>query len=103
MDLFNLSIILGMTFGIAHGIYVHRLGNYLKNYHRDKWEEIVPKKLFWIPRNFLESRSYFSEMSFVFSSDNLNDDNILSFKRKIKLFLLLSVISWLSMFFFLLM
>jgi len=103
MILFILTIIIGIVFIIIHGIYVHRLGNYLKNYHHEKWEELVPKKLLWLSRDSLEARSYFSEMKFVFSCDNMDDDNVLSFKRKIKLFLLLAIISWGSLFFILML
>ncbi len=99
MDFFNSYMMLGIAFAVVHGIYVHRLGNYIKKYHHDKWQEIIPMHLFGISSDTLEARNYFSEMRFVFSSDNMDDDNILSFKRKIKLFLAMAIISWLFLFF----
>ncbi len=77
---------------IIHGIYLHQLGNYLKNQHPRKWSEIQPKSFFGLSQDILESRNYITELKFVFLSDHLNDEKVKKLKYKIRLFLLLSLI-----------
>ncbi len=98
MIFFVLSIVLGMIFGITHGICVHRLGVYLEKHHPLKWEELLPKKFMGISRETLESRNYFTEMRFVLSQDDLNDSKVAEKKKRIKIFLFLTIASWLCMF-----
>ena len=99
MLFFSISLgILGITFFLLHGIYVHKLGTYLKDYHPSKWQDLSPQKFLWIPRDSLETRNYFTEMSFVFSPDNLKDEKVLHLKKRIKLFLFLSIIFLVSIF-----
>lgn len=74
----------GMIFLIIHGIHVHRFGNFLIKNHPAKWDELAPKSFMGISRDNMESRNYFKEMGFVFSSDSLNDEKVTRFKRKIK-------------------
>lgn len=97
MILFGIFLILGLVFAFAHGVYLHRFGNYLKEHHPSKWKEIVPKSFLQISQANLESRNYFTEMGFVFSSEHLKDQRVKFFKSRIRLLFLLAVISWLSM------
>ena len=97
MILFVIFIVLGIIFAMIHGIYVHRLGVYLKEYHPLKWKELSPKKFMGISSKSLESRNYFSEMGFVLFHNDLNDSKVAAEKRRIKLFLFLARVKrWFS-------
>ena len=87
MILFVLFIILGVILGIVHGVWVHRLGDYLREHHQAKWDEMTPGSFLSISTETLESRNYFKEMGFVFSSDDMNDEKVVFLKRRVRLFL----------------
>ena len=98
MIIFYFLMFSGLILGVAHGIYIHKFGNYLKAKHPSKWNEIVPEKFLGVSKNNLESRNYFKEMGFVFSSDNLNDENIPLMKKRIKILLFATSVAWASIF-----
>ena len=83
---------------MVHGICVHRLGTYLKKNYPLKWKELSPKKVIGVSSENIESRNYFTEMGFVLSQNDLNDSKVVAEKRRIKLFLVLAIVSWLGMF-----
>ncbi len=90
--------LLGWISALMHGIYVHRLGNYLKENHPDTWKDLVPKSVLGISTKYIGGRNYFKEIVFYFSKDDLSDDIIISHKKKVKFYLLVAVIFWISAF-----
>ena len=98
MIIFVVFIILGLIFGLIHGILVHKLGAYLKKYHPLNWQGLSPKEFMGITKENVESRNYFAEMRFVLSDDDLSDPKISKKKGRIKLFLFLAIICWLCFF-----
>ena len=86
--------VLGSISAVVHGIYVHRLGNYLKKNHPDKWKDLEPKSVLGISTKYIGGRNYFKEIGFYFSKDDLSDDIIISYKKKVKFFLFVAAILW---------
>lgn len=97
MNISDVLFFFGFIFVIVHGISIHKLGTYLENHHADKWKEITPKTFLGLSQKYLKSRNYFSELRFVFSSDDLNDQKVKNYKKSTKLFLLFATISWFLM------
>ena len=75
--------------GIYHYLNLYRLARYLKENHPDTWEKLIKKHLMGIqlPRSGgpLLGGNYFKELHFAFSSDDLDDDSVLLFKRNVQL------------------
>ncbi|MCF6247119.1 MAG: hypothetical protein L3J69_07200 [Desulfobacula sp.] len=100
MNISDLLFFLGFVLVIMHGISIHKLGVYLENHHADKWKEITPKSFLGLPQKYLKSRNYFTELGFVFSSDDLSDQKVKNYKKNTKLFLFFAAISWVLMILF---
>lgn len=82
MFLFGLFLFFGILFAISHGVYLHKLGNHIKKSHPGKWKEITPERFMGLSQNKLESRNYFKEVQFVFSTEYFNDESIKVLKKR---------------------
>jgi hypothetical protein len=99
--LFILAIPASCIWGI---IVLIDLFDYLKKFHRAKWNELCFERIFGIEQEdfFFYPVNPKKLVAFLFSADNLNDPNLASYKKRLKLilaiFIALCVLFFLYMF-----
>jgi hypothetical protein len=89
MDIGTFLFLMFVGMGIYHYLNLYRLARYLKENHPNTWETLIKRHLLGIHlprgRGPLLGGNYFKELRFAFSSDDLNDDSVLLFKRNVQL------------------
>jgi hypothetical protein len=65
----------------------------MKNYP-DMWKDLVPKSVLGISTKNIGGRNYFKEIGFYFSKNDLSDEKVLSYMKKVKFSLFIAAIFW---------
>jgi hypothetical protein len=63
-------------------------------HYPDMWKDLVPKSVLGIPTKNIGGRNYFKEIGFYFSKNDLSDEKVLSYMKKVKFSLFVAVIAW---------
>ena len=65
----------------------------MKNYP-DIWKNLEAKSVLGISTKYIGGRNYFKEIGFYFSRNDLSDEKVLSYMKKVKFTLFIAAIFW---------